>query len=106
MMQIEPGDLFVITKGFQLGGSSFIYASGFGDDIPDSKPQYDRSYESIVFKAVEVCGPVIAAEVVAGKTFRGQRMYHLNLNDVTEVWPVTPEFLSALLQDPACRPAG
>lgn len=101
-MNIERGDLFVVTRGFLLGRMP-SFASMFGGF--DSEPSqtetqnWDRSHEGRVFKATEVCGPVIAGEIV----FLPDRISHRKLGEViplntgeVEVWPVTPQYLAAL----------
>lgn len=59
-MIIENGDLFVVVRGFQFGR---VY-SGFGEE--PGEPTFDRSYNSQVFRALNVEGFSIVAERVSG----------------------------------------
>jgi hypothetical protein len=97
-MQIEKGELFVVTRGYQCGriSSDPIFAAAFGIPVQPEleQPQYDRSYEGRVFRAIEVCGPVIAAEIVFGDVY-SSKIRSLNTNEI-EIWPVTQAYLDAL----------
>lgn len=107
-MNIDKGELFVVTRGFEFGrGSDMLLSIFSGYDgwlKPPKKPeekQYDRSDEGLVFRALEVCGDMIAAEVVAvshsarWKKDRLGKRYSINTREV-EVWPVTYQYLAAL----------
>lgn len=99
-MNIERGDLFVVTRGYQLGRMPSLATMMYGapDDEP-KEPQYDRSHQGRVFRAVEVCGPVIAARIIYdGSGYRDDTvgaMKSINTAEV-EVWPVTEAYLQAL----------
>ena len=73
MATIEIGDLFVVTRGFELNDfdsfnlpfdaeGNYIGKSTTGNDVKTKR--YDRSYEGDIFLAVEICGPMIAARRV------------------------------------------
>lgn len=104
-MNIERGDLFVVTRGFQLGKMpEMISLFGGGGPPRDDNPTYDRSHEGRVYKALQVCGPVIAAECVHEQwAYRGTSIsrlgqrFSINTGDV-EVWPVTEQYLAALTE--------
>jgi hypothetical protein len=102
-MNIEPGDYFVVARGFKYGDSSsmFVFSAlfgGCGETPKEKEDQYDRSHEGRVYRAEEVCGPAIAARCVHGNIFGGVKpgdVLSLNTNDV-EVWPVTKKYVDAL----------
>lgn len=90
MAQIERGEFFVVTRGFEL------HADQVGPG--ESKPRYDRSYEGCVFKALEVCGTVIAAQCVHAEGHKRDwmgRVFSLHTAGL-EVWPVTAAYVAAL----------
>lgn len=96
-MELEKGDLFCVTRGFQFNTSSFAM---FGGTSTDSRPRYDRSHEGRVYCVLSVAGPHVAAEIVAAtgmeiKDVVGERCA-LNLDEL-EVMTVTEDFLSALI---------
>lgn len=73
MATIEIGDLFVVTRGFELNDfdpfdlpfdaeGNYIGKSTTGNNVKTKR--YDRSYEGDIFLAVEICGPMIAARRV------------------------------------------
>jgi hypothetical protein len=105
-MNVERGEYFVVTRGFELLGPSMVRSVLFGEELEpwkeqrDDKPQHDRSMEGVVFEAVEVCGAMIAARVVVQRsTYAGcyplGKCASINTTEV-EVWPVTKAYVEAL----------
>lgn len=91
-MTIETGELFVVTRGWKLGSIGLLIG------IPESgEPAYDRSHEGNVYRALEVCGPMMAGEIVYAKSYGAKigDKRPINTNEV-EVWPVTESYLAAL----------
>lgn len=65
-MNIEVGNLFVVTRGVPQPMDS-----GLSFSMSRREQTYDRSHEGVVYKALSVAGESIAAEVVFGEsTFR------------------------------------
>ena len=96
-MRIETGDYFVVTRGFQYSPPLFWGAFG-GVAVADTKPQYDRSREGMVYEAMEVCDTAIAAKCVFAPGYKQDRVGKtepINLREV-EVMTVTPKYLVAL----------
>lgn len=102
-MNIETGEHFVVQRGWRMGdgaSSGYIYAMAMGREPPppDTAPRYDRSWEGCVWRALEVCGEMIAGEIVHApfhkKDCVGRREI-LNGGDVT-LWPVTAAFVEAM----------
>lgn len=101
-MTIEKGDYFTVTRGYEYNPAAF--ASIFSPVAVETKPQYDRSYDGVIFRAVEVCGPMVAAEVIVGRDFvidgrncgaYKHKRISLNTTEV-ELMTVTPEYLAAI----------
>ena len=106
-MEIEKGDLFCVTRGFELNSEGF---PGFGSllGMPSYEPpastktkRHDRSHEGRVYRALEVCGVHIAARVVAATGFELDRekligsVISLNTSEV-ELMTVTPAYFAAI----------
>ncbi len=114
MATIEIGDLFVVTRGFELNDfdpfdlpfdsafdaeGNYIGKSTTGNNVKTKR--YDRSYEGDIFLAIEICGPMIAARRIikdrwiskySGKEieYRSQCVAINTLEN--EVWPVTDSY--------------
>lgn len=109
-MNIEVGDLFCVVRGFQLHEipSFFNFFAVPGDewkarDTP-KEPRYDRSFEGLVFRALEVCHPMVCAEVAfvsdSWKSAKAGHRLSINLTEL-QVMTVTQTYLEHLV-----RPGG
>lgn len=98
-MNIEKGDLFIVTRGIKLANTAaFSFAFGLPAPADSDEPRYDRSWIGYVFRALEVCGDGIAAEVVhADADCYRKPGYRLQLveSEMT-LFPVTQAYLEAL----------
>jgi len=97
MAQIEKNDFFVVTRGVKLSDLPII-----GQDFivkTDAEKEYDRTHEGRVYKALEVCGDMIAAKCIHATIYG---MFNpigavLSLNSAElELWPVGAEYIKAL----------
>jgi hypothetical protein len=97
-MDIEKGEAFVVVRGVKFNNTGFPGLSalfGIPDEPKDGEPTYDRSYAGCVFRATEVCGPMIAAEWIGGRQlYGGVKRVSFNTSEV-EVWPVTEDYAAA-----------
>ena len=85
-MTIERGDFFVVTRGFEYAGLP---------PATETKPQYSREHEGRIYRADEVCGPMVAATVIATTKGYGPKVgqtISLNTTEV-EVMTVTTEYV-------------
>lgn len=104
MAQIEPGEYFVVTRGFRLQTANTLSLSTFdigAQPQRDSEPHYDRSHEGLIYYAEEVCGDMVAAKCVAVDGHHHWKQQHigktvsLNTSEV-EVFPVTEKYVQAV----------
>lgn len=100
-MNIEKDELFAITRGFELDHSFDSILDAFEGVATQARTQnWDRSHEGCIYKALEVCGPLISAECIffdkdsPGYSRVGKKL-SINTNEV-EVWPVTKAYLTSL----------
>jgi hypothetical protein len=105
-MELDNGDLFVITRGFLLNtsqGGFAAFLTGVQPPPPDENApkHYDRSWHGIVFKALAVVDQSVAAEVVANtKSYDVESQavgtkHSVDLSEI-EVMTVPTEYLEAL----------
>ena len=104
-MNIEKGDHFVVTRGFEYHKMPVFSifnppdpTESWKQNKKDEEPQYDRSYNGMVFLADEVCESVIAATCVWAMGYKEEKIgekYSLHTNEL-EVWPVTKKYIEAL----------
>lgn len=100
-MQIEKGDYFIVERGFELntrGMSSFASLLGFPEPKQDDRPQYDRSYNGLIFEALEVCGVMVAARCVVSTKGWGDdvgEVLSLHTNEL-ELMTVTREYVDSI----------
>ena len=108
-MVIEKGDVFVVMRGRvkpptpQRTGSLMEAMSMFGESWKiaeeQQEPQYDNSWGGLVWEAMEVCGPMVAAKCIFGygdkKGMVGRAM-PMNTSGM-ELMVVTREFAAALM---------
>lgn len=104
---IEAGEYFAIVRGFEYRGQTeFSLFSGYDGFLnpPTATPKlHDRSHDGCLFRAREVCGPLIAAELVAGDKhghWEYDQIFSLNTMEI-EVWPVTQQYADAMLAERA-----
>ena len=102
-MQLETGDLFVVTRGFKYGVLPNPLYSIFGltPQKDDDERGYDRSLSCYgqVWRALEVCGDSVAAECVHVNTPFGDSQVgnklSINISEM-EIMTVTEKYLAAL----------
>lgn len=103
IMKIEQDDYFCVLKGVKLNNSPFFGFSGmyssFDNVGVESKQEirHDRSYGGLIFKALAVCEPLIAAEVVFSNDsfFKVGHKMSIDSNEM-ELWTVTKQYFEAL----------
>ena len=54
-MQIDKGEHFVVERGFKLNTDTTSFGMMGFTSTPTKEERYDRSYDGLVFKVVEVC---------------------------------------------------
>lgn len=96
----------MVVRGFEYSRrslSSIGFDGWLGGAEPKApqEPEYDRSYEGVLFLALQVCGPLIACRAVAvsegcsyKKNYIG-KPFSFNTTEL-KVWPVTPAFVAAM----------
>lgn len=100
-MNIEKGEYFAITRGVKLrSGSPFSIFSMLDPTetwkTKDSEEEhYDRSWHDCVFEAIEVCYPMVAAKVVAGRKAYTPEVLSLNLSEI-EIMTLTETYVKTL----------
>lgn len=109
MAEIETGDYFVVRRGYPMGQLppllSFFGPPSTGYDgwLTPSKPdeptgpKYDRSWEGMLFEALECCPPMIAGRAVWTTGYKEDRVGQVvsfNMDEV-ELWPVTRKYAVA-----------
>ena len=102
-MIIEKGDYFVITRGVKVRNTFYPFSAFLGMEGESWKQNnheeehYDRSFHDCVFIAHEVCGQMVAAEILAGDEYCVSKHKKLSLNlDEIEVMTVTKEYVDSL----------
>ena len=59
-MEIEQGEYFVVSRGLEYHKERFSLFQIFQPDpTKDEKPQYDRSYAGLIFRAEESISPMV-----------------------------------------------
>jgi len=104
-MNIDVGEYFIVKRGIELNTSTFSLAptdpfmdSILGTQNENKPPQYDRSHEGLIYKALQICGEHIAAECIYAEGYKsatvGKRI-SLNTSEV-EIWPLTKKYVACL----------
>lgn len=100
-MNIEPGEYFVVAQGPEYRPmQAMAFPSGDVITSIDGPVRHDRSWNKYIFRALEVCGDFIAAEVVFNEENRywqmkvGERTM-IRTNEM-KVWPVTEAFVKTV----------
>lgn len=98
-MNLEPGEYFVVTRGFKAWSmvGAFDSYDNF-NTVESNEERYDRSYEGRVYQVLGVCDTVVSFKRVFGmKHFdeSEQPIRLLNLKEV-EVFPCSREFLMSV----------
>jgi len=103
-VNLEPGEYFAVTRGHKHGDTSFFDAVITGSQIRPQEVTYDRHYEGLIFMAVEVCGCMVAGNVLATTTGYKKDMvghtYSLNLTEI-EAMSLTRKYVAAIIGEEA-----
>lgn len=107
MTTIDKGEFFIVTRGYPYNMDAINWF-GFTETSP-RKQLYDRSFEGVVFEAMESTEGAVAARIVfrnKGKEHLSETM-SLSLREI-EVMPVSRQYVEALGVGSAARaaPAG
>lgn len=112
-MNLEIGDKFIVTRGFELGDSDsftevIAMITGEGEnwkspqkEEKEKEPRYDRSYAGCVFECLAIADSVVCARVIMVDCSHNYKRdyinkpFMLNLKEI-EVFTVGQEFLDAL----------
>ena len=104
MAEIEKGEYFVVRRGFRLGKALSFFAErreAWQQSAEDEdEPRFDRSYEGLLYLALEVCGPMVAAVCVQGDKYGTSHVGERTAfnTDEVELWPVSQAYVAALVQ--------
>jgi len=101
---LEKGDYFAVTRGIKLNSTKFFSSLFFGGGESwksnDDEPVYDRSYHDVIFQAVEVCWPMVAAKIIAGDKWKMENIPQVSLNlQEIEIMTLTKEYVDVFKRD-------
>jgi hypothetical protein len=96
MATIEKGEAFIVKRGREYDKTPVMTLFGMAPVSSEPQIAHDRSYEGMVFLAVEVCGSHVAAKYLGGKKWwRDEPAVMFDVEEM-ELWPVTDAFVAAM----------
>lgn len=102
-MELELNEYFAVTRGVKLHKIQSLFSMFHSEDwkLPSNETtaEYDRSYADLIFQAIEICYPMVAAKIIVGEKgwLPENKVISLNLNEI-EIMILTPKYIQTMVE--------